>query len=195
MALQTRAPHPARPSSSGPPRRRRPRAVAVGVAAAGLLAAGVAVDVGLPVPGGSPPADVRTAPVPDPPAGTATTGGLTAGTRRAYRAAAAAMRAEGIAVTLNSGYRTPAEQQQLYEQAIAKYGSQAAARVWVLPPDESQHVRGVALDVGPKEAARWLDEHGARYGLCRTMDWEWWHFEYAAAWQRSGACPPPRRRP
>jgi LAS superfamily LD-carboxypeptidase LdcB len=134
-------------------------------------------------------------PVPEPPTGTAGTGGLTPGTLRAYRAAAAAMSADGIELTLTSGFRSRAEQQQLYEQAIDKYGSPDAARVWVLPPQESQHVRGVAVDVAPREAARWLDEHGARFGLCRTMDWEWWHFEYDAGWQRAGSCPPPRRRP
>jgi D-alanyl-D-alanine carboxypeptidase len=137
----------------------------------------------------------RTAPVPEPPTGTATTGGLTSGTRRAYRAAAAAMHADGIEITLSSGYRSPAEQEQLYQEAIAKYGSPEAARIWVLPPDESHHVRGIALDVAPREAAQWLDRHGVRYGLCRTMDWEWWHFEYGATWQRAGLCPPPRRRP
>jgi D-alanyl-D-alanine dipeptidase len=66
--------------------------------------------------------------------------------------------------------------------------------VWVLPPDESHHVRGTAVDIAPRQAARWLDRHGARYGLCRTMEWEWWHFEYDAAWQRAGHCPQPQRR-
>ncbi len=175
----------------------RTRAVVVAVVAAVALAVSVDHlwdgDVAL----GAAAGDVRIAavPAPEPPTGTAPTDGLTPGTRRAFRAAAAAMQADGIELTLSSGYRSAAEQQQLYEQAIEKYGSPEAARVWVLPPAESRHVRGVAVDVAPREAARWLDEHGARFGLCRTMDWEWWHFEYDAGWQRAGTCPPPRRRP
>ncbi len=186
MALTTRPP------------RLRLRAVALAAAVAATLA--LSVDhlwAGAPsVTGGGAAGDVRSGPVPvpEPPTGTASAGGLTRGTRAAYRAAAAAMRADGIEMILNSGYRSRAEQQELYEQAIAKYGSPEEARVWVLPPEESQHVRGVAVDVGPRQAARWLDRHGARYGLCRTMEWEWWHFEYDLEWQRAGSCPPPRRR-
>jgi D-alanyl-D-alanine carboxypeptidase len=138
--------------------------------------------------------DGTAEPVPQAPTGTAGTDGLTRGTRRAYGAAASAMRADGIGITLTSGHRSAAVQEQLYRQAIEKYGSVEEARVWVLPPDESRHVRGVAVDVAPKQAARWLDRNGARFGLCRTMEWEWWHFEYDAAWDRADDCPPPRRR-
>ncbi len=120
--------------------------------------------------------------------------GLTPGTLAAFVAARTAMRAEGIELRLTSGYRSPRRQQQLFDEAVARYGSPEAARVWVLPPQESQHVRGVAVDVAPREAARWLDEHGARFGLCRTMEWEWWHFEHHPTWERTRTCPPPRRR-
>lgn len=37
---------------------------------------------------------------------------------------------------------------------------------------------GLALDVRPTEGARWLEQHGGRYGLYRVYDNEWWHFEY-----------------
>ena len=39
-------------------------------------------------------------------------------------------------------------------------------------------VSGGAVDVGPARAATWLEEHGDRYGLCRTYKNEAWHFEY-----------------
>ena len=39
-------------------------------------------------------------------------------------------------------------------------------------------MRGLALDVRPTEGARWLEQHGGRYGLYRIYDNEWWHFEY-----------------
>ncbi|MEV7009160.1 hypothetical protein [Streptosporangium sp. NPDC051022] len=53
------------------------------------------------------------------------------------------------------------------------------------------HVKGVALDVRPREGARWLEEHGARYDLYRIYDNEWWHFEY----RPDSGGRPPRRLP
>lgn len=184
-------------SPTGAGRRLRTLAAVVATAASLLVAHAVRSDD--PAPMEYPPSQVAldgaTGPVPQAPSGTAGTDGLTRGTRRAYDAAAAAMRAQGIGMTLTSGHRSAAVQEQLYRQAIEKYGSAEKARVWVLPPDESKHVRGVAVDVAPRRAARWLDRNGARFGLCRTMAWEWWHFEYDAAWDRADDCPPPRRRP
>ncbi|MFC9970816.1 hypothetical protein ACFVH6_07925 [Spirillospora sp. NPDC127200] len=52
------------------------------------------------------------------------------------------------------------------------------ARRRALPPEESGHVRGLALDVRPTEGARWLEQHGRRYRLYRVYDNDWWHFEY-----------------
>jgi hypothetical protein len=34
------------------------------------------------------------------------------------------------------------------------------------------------MDIRPYGGARWLERHGYRYGLRRTVDHEWWHFEY-----------------
>ncbi len=36
-----------------------------------------------------------------------------------------------------------------------------------------------AIDVGPCEGAAWLEANGNRWGLCRTYDNEWRHFELA----------------
>jgi D-alanyl-D-alanine dipeptidase len=47
----------------------------------------------------------------------------------------------------------------------------------VLPPEESTHVTGRAVDIAPREGAAWLEANGNRWGLCRTFDNEWWHFE------------------
>jgi LAS superfamily LD-carboxypeptidase LdcB len=81
-------------------------------------------------------------------------------------------------IGLTSGRCGVAEQQRLFEQAIEKYGSIAEASKWVLPPADSAHVRGTAMDVRPFAGAGWLDRHGARYGLHGTFAHEWWHFEY-----------------
>ncbi|RFS83412.1 D-alanyl-D-alanine carboxypeptidase [Actinomadura spongiicola] len=81
-------------------------------------------------------------------------------------------------IGLTSGYRDPVEQYQIFTKEVRRTGSVAAARRRVLPPEESSHVRGLAIDVRPTEGARWLEQHGGRYGLYRVYDNEWWHFEY-----------------
>ncbi|RPA66332.1 peptidase M15 [Gordonia oryzae] len=116
------------------------------------------------------------------------TGGLDPVLGTAYAQASAAARADGVPLHITSGARTPAQQQQLWDEAIATYGSPAQARRWTLPPSESTHVGGHAIDVGPRAGARWLQVNGSRWGLCRTFDNEWWHFEVATI---AGAqCPP-----
>jgi hypothetical protein len=57
------------------------------------------------------------------------------------------------------------------------------------------HVQGLAIDVGDEESADWLADEGARFGLCRTLYWEWWHFEWRGRWEPAGACPPPAEVP
>ncbi|MFI0404763.1 M15 family metallopeptidase [Actinomadura sp. 3N508] len=85
---------------------------------------------------------------------------------------------DGQLIGLTSGYRDPAEQRRIFLAEVRRTGSVSAARRRVLPPEESGHVRGLALDVRPTEGARWLERHGGRYGLYRVYDNEWWHFEY-----------------
>lgn len=97
----------------------------------------------------------------------------------AYRLAQGEAQAQGVPLWIVSGYRTPAEQEALWEDGIRTYGSPDAARRWVLPPNESTHVSGQAIDVGPREGAAWLEANGNRWGLCRMYDNEWWHFELA----------------
>lgn len=97
--------------------------------------------------------------------------------------------ADGVALTLTSGLRTPAEQQRLVDEAVERYGVPEAYR-WVLPPDRSAHVQGLAIDVGPTAGAYWLQEHGPDLGLCPTYANEVWHFELLA--EGASACPEPR---
>ncbi|MGC5016809.1 D,D-peptidase/D,D-carboxypeptidase VanY-N [Streptosporangium sp. DT93] len=118
--------------------------------------------------------------------------GLTDGALAAFTAARTeALWRHGRLVGLTSGYRDPLLQQRMFDDEVRRSGSAASARMLVLPPAESSHVRGTALDVRPREGARWLEEHGARYDLYRLYDNEWWHFEYRP--DRGGR--PPRRRP
>ena len=148
-------------------------------------------------PGGAGPLTTAAAPGPltpladAPPLDTGEDGGGSGGLRpevlRAVEAAVAAAAADGVDLRVTSGWRSAQDQRELFEEATRTYGSEREARRWVLPPEESEHVRGGAVDVGPQEGARWLDQHGARFGLCRRYDNEPWHFELLAA--GGSACP------
>ena len=89
-------------------------------------------------------------------------------------------RAEGVELFITSGFRSQARQLTLFEQEVQIRGSETEAAKWVLPPQSSHHPRGLALDVnypGDKAGAFWLEQYGARFGLCRVYANEWWHFE------------------
>jgi zinc D-Ala-D-Ala carboxypeptidase len=134
-----------------------------------------------------------TATVPPPPPSTTTAPpqALDPGLVRAFDAAATAAAAQSHRLTITSGFRTAAEQQALLDAEIEERGSVEEALRWVFTPERSMHVRGLAVDVGDGPAADWLDAEGARFGLCRTLAWEWWHFEWRASWEREQWCPGP----
>jgi hypothetical protein len=99
-----------------------------------------------------------------------------------FAAAPAEIRAS---TTINSGYRSIERQQQLWVEALAKYGSPEAARKWVAPPGNSQHNKGFAADLGfQSDAARqWFHANASQYGLTFPMGHEPWHIEDAGARQ------------
>ena len=109
---------------------------------------------------------------------------LLAALRRAATEAAGA----GVRFTVDSGWRSPAYQEQLLQQAVSKYGSEAEAARWVATPRTSAHVKGEAVDIGSSGAA-WLSEHGAAYGLCQIYGNEPWHYELRPDAVARG-CPP-----
>ncbi|MCI1262489.1 MAG: M15 family metallopeptidase [Tetrasphaera jenkinsii] len=106
--------------------------------------------------------------------------GLNPALTRAMTRAREAATVDGVTINIVSGHRSPAAQQILFDQAIAKYGSPEAASQWVLPPDKSEHVTGGAVDVGPYAAAKWLSANGVKFGLCQRYANEYWHFEVLA---------------
>jgi hypothetical protein len=108
--------------------------------------------------------------------------------RGRLRKAMAAAKAQGVPMRINSGRRSAAKQQRLFDEAIKKYGSYKAAIRWVLPPDKSEHVHGRAVDIAPQSAMAWLERTGWKYGICRVYDNEPWHFEALRAPGRK--CPP-----
>ncbi|GAB7191686.1 hypothetical protein NUM3379_23940 [Kineococcus sp. NUM-3379] len=108
---------------------------------------------------------------------------------RALREASADASGDGVRLVVNSGWRSARYQDRLRAEAVSRYGSQEEAARWVATAETSAHVSGDAVDVGPTGAARWLAEHGARYGLCRTYENEPWHFELRPG-AVGGGCPP-----
>ena len=107
----------------------------------------------------------------------------------ALREAAADAAYDGVELYVKSGWRSPEHQQQLLDEAISKYGSQAEAARWVATPDTSPHVSGDAVDIGPSDATAWLAGHGAAYGLCQIYSNEPWHYELRPEAVDHG-CPP-----
>jgi zinc D-Ala-D-Ala carboxypeptidase len=95
----------------------------------------------------------------------------------------------GVELFVDSGWRSPEYQEQLFREAVSKYGSEQEAARWVATPNTSAHVSGDAVDIGPLDATAWLSEHGAEYGLCRIYGNEPWHYELRPEAIDHG-CPP-----
>ena len=114
------------------------------------------------------------------PTGTGNVSRLDPALRHAFDVAQRAAASQGVDLRITSGWRSHAEQAALFTAAVRKYGSADAASHWVLPPGQSAHERGEAIDVGPPAGAVWLDAHGVHYGLCRRYANEPWHFELLA---------------
>jgi D-alanyl-D-alanine dipeptidase len=106
-----------------------------------------------------------------------------------FNAAQAAAAADGVDLRLVSGWRSAQEQQRLVDEALARHGDPAEAHRWVLPPEHSAHVQGLAVDVGAADGIAWLQEHGLEHGLCRTYANEAWHFEMLP--DGAATCPVP----
>ena len=108
--------------------------------------------------------------------------------RKAVQQAEKAMKKRGIAMQVTTGWRSKKYQQELLDKAIRKYGSKKKALKFVANPDESHHVTGHAVDIGPTDADDWLIRKGAEFGLCQTLSNEIWHFELVTT--PGGTCPP-----
>jgi len=87
------------------------------------------------------------------------------------RMAAAASQA-GLALVVNSGFRSDAEQAALF---AAHPDPQ-----WVAPPGHSLHRCATELDLGPESAYGWLAAHASRFGFVQRYSWEAWHYGFTA---------------
>jgi hypothetical protein len=90
---------------------------------------------------------------------------------QAFDRLAAAAAADGIQLTITSGFRTNAEQAALWKVHPDPK--------WVAPPGESLHRLGTELDLGPPSAYAWLAANAPRFHFVLRYDWEPWHFGLA----------------
>lgn len=83
--------------------------------------------------------------------------------------------ASGGRLKIRNSYRSTETQQRLWQNALRKYGSAAAARKWVAPPGHSKHQEGIAADLSGDLA--WAKQNAARFGLWFPLGNEAWHVE------------------
>jgi hypothetical protein len=107
----------------------------------------------------------------------------------ALRQAATDAADDGVEFYVDSGWRSPEYQNQLFREAVSEYGSEEEAARWVATAETSAHVSGDAVDIGPFDATAWLSERGADYGLCQIYRNEPWHYEQRPEAIDHG-CPP-----
>ena len=110
---------------------------------------------------------------------------LLAALRRAARDAVA----DGVEIEVNSGWRSPAYQEWLLQEAVEEHGSAEEAARWVSTARTSAHVAGDAVDLGRSDGVAWLSRRGAGYGLCQIYRNERWHYELRPTAPERG-CPP-----
>ena len=89
--------------------------------------------------------------------------------------------AGGGRIWLESGYRTPERQRELWADALGRYGDAELADDWVARPGTSMHERGLAVDIGGDAEYAWRLVAELGLPLTRPMSWEPWHFELEAA--------------
>ncbi len=115
--------------------------------------------------------------------------GLRPAVLAAWRRLEAAAGEQGVRMCLQDGKRSVGQQQAEFAEAERRFGTPELAARYVLPPERSMHVKGIAVDVQPMAAAGWVEANGAALGWCRRYQNEYWHFEYDPGYA-TGGCPP-----
>lgn len=119
----------------------------------------------------------------------------------AYMKMRMAAKRDGVNLIPISGFRTVEYQKGLFDKAVAKYGSEEKAALWVAPPNYSEHHTGTALDIGDKKnkncdveacfentpSFKWLSENAGKYNFYLSfskddtnVSYEPWHWRYKA---------------
>ncbi|HEX4732486.1 MAG TPA: D-alanyl-D-alanine carboxypeptidase family protein [Solirubrobacterales bacterium] len=84
----------------------------------------------------------------------------------AYDRMAATATADGITLIVVSGFRSDAEQAELF--------AAHPDPKWVAPPGTSLHRCATELDLGPESAYGWLASNAGRFGFLQRYSWEAW---------------------
>lgn len=90
----------------------------------------------------------------------------------AFDRMAAAAAADGVALVINSAFRSDAEQRVLWNQNPDP--------TWVAPPGTSLHRCGTELDLGPPAAYGWLAANASGFAFIQRYGWEPWHYGFTA---------------
>ena len=90
----------------------------------------------------------------------------------AYDRMAAAARDQGIVLTVVSGFRSDAEQAELF--------AAHPDPTWVAPPGHSLHRCATELDIAPDAAYSWLASNAGGFGFVQRYSWEPWHYGFDA---------------
>jgi hypothetical protein len=88
----------------------------------------------------------------------------------AYDQMAAAARSDGIVLLVVSGFRSDAEQAELF--------AAHPDPKWVAPPGHSLHRCATELDLGPSAAYGWLAGNAVRFGFVQRYSYEPWHYGF-----------------
>lgn len=105
----------------------------------------------------------------------------------AYNDLRAKAAAEKVTLCLEDGKRSTRQQQAVFDDYVKRFGSREVAREHALPAGESNHEKGIAVDVQPLSAASWIERSAGKYGWCRRYENEPWHFEYSTEYPKG--CP------
>jgi hypothetical protein len=89
-----------------------------------------------------------------------------------------AARQDGVALAINSGFRSDAEQAVLF--------ARNPNPKMVAPPGKSLHRNGTELDLGPPAAYGWLAANARRFHFIQRYSWEPWHYGFTLNAQSSG---------
>jgi hypothetical protein len=84
----------------------------------------------------------------------------------------AAAGADGLALMVVSGFRSDAEQAELF--------AAHPDPTWVAPPGQSLHRCATELDLGPASAYGWLAANAGRFGFVQRYSWESWHYGFSS---------------
>jgi hypothetical protein len=90
----------------------------------------------------------------------------------AFDRMAAAAGGDGISLIVVSGFRSDAEQAELF--------AAHPDPKWVAPPGTSLHRCATELDLGPETAYAWLAANAGRFGFLQRYSWEIWHYGFTA---------------